>query len=121
MTDTQLYFAIGVPVILNLLALLWQSRAVEKTLGARIDVVEQSLGAQIDGLDARIDGVEQSLGARIDGVEHMLGARIDSLEKVMNARFDAVDARFAAAHQALLRVEGVMDARLHALESRGQS
>jgi citrate lyase gamma subunit len=78
MTDTQVYFAIGVPVILNLLALLWQSRAVEKTLGARID----------------------------------------SLEKVMLAKFEAVDARFEAAHQG--RVEGVMDARLHALESRGR-
>ena len=40
-----------------------------------------------------------------------LGARIDGLEKVMNARFEA-------AQQGLLRVEGVLDARLKHLEER---
>jgi hypothetical protein len=67
MSDIQLYLAIGVPVILNLLALFWRSRAVEKTLGARID-----------GVNTRIDSVH---------------ARIDSIEQVMNAKFEAVYAR----------------------------
>ena len=42
--------------------------------------------------------------------------RLSSIEKLMDARFDAVDARFEAAHQELLRVEGVLDARLSYLE-----
>lgn len=46
----------------------------------------------------------------------VLSAKIDSLRNEMNAGFRAVDARFEAAHQALLRVEGVLDARLKHLE-----
>ena len=40
-----------------------------------------------------------------------IGARFSSLEKVIDARFDT-------AHQELLRVEGVLDARLSHLEGR---
>jgi hypothetical protein len=42
--------------------------------------------------------------------------QIGSLREIMSARFAAVDARFEAAQQALLRVEGVLDARLKHLE-----
>lgn len=52
-----------------------------------------------------------------------MDAQLASFRSEMNARFnavdahfDTVDARFAAAHEALLRVEGVMDARLRHLE-----
>jgi hypothetical protein len=44
--------------------------------------------------------------------------RFDSFEKVINAKFEAVDAKFEAAHQGLLRVEQVLDARLKHLEER---
>ena len=53
----------------------------------------------------QIDGLEK----RVDRLETHLDGRIDSLREEMNARF-------AAAHQALLRVEGVLDARLKHLE-----
>jgi hypothetical protein len=55
----------------------------------------------------------QARGAerRIDSLDRNVSSRIDSLEKVMNARFDA-------AYQQLLRVEGVLDARLKHLEER---
>ena len=52
------------------------------------------------------------------GLERLLNVRFDSFEKVMNAKFDAVDAKFEAAHQGLLRVEQVIDARLKHLEER---
>lgn len=99
MTDQQLYFAIGVPVILNLLALLWQSRAVEKTLGARID-----------GVNTRIDSLEKVMNASFAGVD----AKFDAVF----ARFDVFDAKFESARQALLRVEDVMFARLKHLEDK---
>ena len=57
---------------------------------------------QIDALRAHFDD-------KID-------TRFNALQETMNARFAAVDARFDAAHQALLRVEGVLDARLNRLE-----
>ena len=46
----------------------------------------------------------------------VLSAKIDSLRNEINAGFKAVDARFEAAHHALLRVEGVFDTRLKHLE-----
>jgi hypothetical protein len=56
--------------------------------------------------------------SRLSDLRAYIDARLSALEKVMDARFDAVDARFEAAHQELLRVEGVLDARLSHLESR---
>ena len=51
-------------------------------------------------------------------------ARLTALEASVNARFAAleklIDARFEAAHQELLRVEGVLDARLKHLEDARQ-
>jgi hypothetical protein len=51
-------------------------------------------------------------------LEKHMDAQLASFRAEMNARFDRVDSRFEAAHQALLRVEGVMDARLKHLEER---
>ncbi len=52
----------------------------------------------------------------------VLNARITDLHSHMDARFAAfekvMDARFEAAHQELLRVEGVIDARLTSLDLR---
>jgi hypothetical protein len=49
--------------------------------------------------------------SRLSHLRAYIDARFSSLEKV-------IDARFEAAHQELLRVEGVLDARLSHLESR---
>ena len=79
MSDTQLYLAIGIPAALfalNFLAIIWQSRGLERTFTTRIDALQQ----------------------------------------IMLAKFESVDAKFEAAHQGLLRVEGVLDARLKHLE-----
>ncbi len=53
----------------------------------------------------QIERLEKHMDSQIGSV----GNEIGSLRNEMNARFDA-------AHQALLRVEGVMDARLRHLE-----
>ena len=52
------------------------------------------------------------LSAKIDGVRNEMG----SLRQVIDALRNEMNARFEAAHQALLRVEGVLDARLKHLE-----
>ena len=44
--------------------------------------------------------------------------QIESLRNEINARFDAVNAKFETQKEALLRVEGVLDARLKHLEDR---
>ena len=48
--------------------------------------------------------------------------QLERLEKHMDTQFVSLrgemNARFEAAHQALLRVEGIMDARLKQLENR---
>jgi hypothetical protein len=49
--------------------------------------------------------------SRLSDLRAYIDARFSSLEKV-------IDARFEAAHQELLRVEGVLDARLSHLEDR---
>jgi hypothetical protein len=57
----------------------------------------------------QIDALRAHLDEKID-------LRFNALQEIMNARFAAVDAHFNAAHEALLRVEGVLDARLNRLE-----
>ena len=49
--------------------------------------------------------------SRLSDLRAYIDARFSSLEKVIDARFDA-------AHHELLRVEGVLDARLSHLEGR---
>jgi hypothetical protein len=49
--------------------------------------------------------------SRLSDLRAYMDSRFSSLEKI-------IDARFEAAHQELLRVEGVLDARLSHLESR---
>jgi hypothetical protein len=56
--------------------------------------------------------------SRLSDLRAYIDSRLSAIEKLMDARFDAVDARFEAAHQELLRVEGVLDARLSHLEQR---
>ena len=52
------------------------------------------------------------------GLEKRMDIRFDALQQVMIAKFEVVDAKFAAAQQGLLRVEGVLDARLKHLEEK---
>lgn len=59
-------------------------------------------------MDAQLASFRSEMNARFNTVD----ARFDAVD----ARFETVEARFAAAHEALLRVEGVMDARLRHLE-----
>ncbi len=109
MTDIQLYLSIGIPVIANaaFFGLLMMY------INSRID----SVNARIDGVDSRIDGVNTKFDTKFDS----LNTKIDSLSTRFDIKFDGLrnemNARFEAAHQGLLRVEGVIDARLKHLEA----
>jgi hypothetical protein len=52
------------------------------------------------------------------GLERTVRTEISSLRDVMIAKFEVVDAKFESTRQGLLRVEGVLDARLKHLEER---
>lgn len=116
MTDIQLYLSIGIPVIANaaffgLLMMYINSRI--DSVNARIDGVD----SRIDGVNTRIDGVNTKFDTKFDS----LNTKIDSLSTRFDIKFDGLrnemNARFEAAHQGLLRVEGVIDARLKHLEA----
>jgi hypothetical protein len=62
----------------------------------------------------QIESVRNEISAKFEA----MNARFEGLRAEMNARFGAVNARFDAGREALLRVEGVLDARLKHLEDR---
>jgi nitrogen fixation-related uncharacterized protein len=89
MTNQQLYLAAGVPVVLN---------------GVILVTILSFFWAHIN---TRFDSVHREIDQRFEAV---------------NRRFDAVNQRFDdlkdAWFQALLRVEGTLDARLSHLEEK---
>ena len=92
--------SVGIPTIAVLVGILLNNR--------QIDALRSEMRSEINSLRSEFNSRFETLNIRIT----QLDTRIDFLEKTMNARFDA-------AHEALLRVEGVMDARLKHLEERG--
>ena len=71
MTDTQLYFSIGVPGLIALVGIL-----VNTALFVHLST---SLGTRISALDAKIDHVEEKLEGRIDALESKIDTRFDLL------------------------------------------
>ena len=97
--ESQVLLSVGIPTIAVLVGILLNNRQIE-SLRAEMIARFQSVDVRFQAMDAKFD-------ARFQALEE----RINSLNETMNARFDG-------AHQALLRVEGVMDARLRHLEER---
>ena len=91
--ESQVLLSIGIPTIAVLVAMLVNNRQLES--------LRSEMNARFEALDSKF----QSIESRFEAVD----AKLNSLAQVMNARFDA-------GHQALLRVEGVVDARLKHLE-----
>ena len=100
MTNLQLYLAVGLPIIAvvsSLIISLVQISAIREEMRENLREI------RVDLREIRVD-IKLITGklAELDG-------RVGALEVTMNARFDA-------AHQNLLRVEQVFDARLKHLE-----
>ncbi len=79
-------------------------------LAVTIPTLAVLVGMLVNG--RQLESLKNELKADIGGLRGEMNARFQAVD----ARFQAVDARFDAAHQALLRVEGVLDARLRHLE-----
>ena len=64
MTDTQLYFAIGVPVVSNAIMLLLFATMINKRLDDLRDLWRGELHRVEEVLDARLKHLEDKLGIR---------------------------------------------------------
>lgn len=111
MTDHQLTLlaaalSTSVPTLAVLIGMLVNNRQIDSLL--------REMEARFAAVDARFAAVDARFAAIYE--------RFVSLEREFDTRFDAMqrelDTRFDAMHQALLRVEGVLDARLKHLEER---
>jgi hypothetical protein len=131
-TNQQLYFAIGIPMLFNagLIGLLLAY------INARFTTVERSMEQRFVGVDQRFTSIDQRFGS----MEQSIDQRFASLEQSIDRRFSALDQRFASLEQSidrrfsaldqrlddlrdvwraeLHRVEEVLDARLKHLEAR---
>lgn len=88
MTDTQLYFAIGIPVFTFLVAFA----------GTMI---------QVNTINARITGLESSLNARMTSLENSLNGRMSRLEE----RFESLIGKVVDVDTRLSRLEDRLDLR----------
>lgn len=88
MPESHVLLSVGIPTIAVLVGILINNR-------------------QLEGLEKHVDAQLVSTRSEMTG----LRAEISSLRSEMIARFEA-------AHQALLRVEGIVDARLRHLEEK---
>ena len=77
MTDTQLYLAIGVPILANatLIGLLLAY------MNARFDGAEKRTDARFDAINARFDDMRDLWRSELHRVEEVLDARLKHLEK----------------------------------------
>ncbi len=72
MTDTQLYLAIGIPsllFVLNFIAILWQSRGLERSFTTRVDALERVMNAKFEAQTQGLLRVEQVMDARLKHLE----------------------------------------------------
>ncbi|MDQ2840554.1 MAG: hypothetical protein M3Y72_05850 [Acidobacteriota bacterium] len=76
MTDQQLYLAIGLPItafllgaLVNILVIMWQAKATERILSARIDGLERLMDARFNAMAEGMLRVEQVLDARLKHLE----------------------------------------------------
>ena len=108
--DSQVLLSVGIPTIAILVSIIINNRQVESLRSE----MRSEVGGLRSEMRSEIAGLRAEMNARFDAVN----ARIVGLHAEMNARFEIVEAKFESAHQSLLRVEGMMDARLRHLEER---
>jgi hypothetical protein len=77
MTDTQLYLAIGIPILANatLIGLLLAY------INARTSALESSFNVRFDAINARFDDMRDLWRAELHRVEGILDARLKHLEE----------------------------------------
>jgi hypothetical protein len=89
MTNEQLYLAVGLPIVFNVvfngvlfLALNSRMTSLESRFESRIGGLETRFDSRIDGLETRMTNLEQSTSAKFDlvvGAIHDLDNRVSRL------------------------------------------
>jgi hypothetical protein len=85
MTDTQLYLAIGVPILANA-AMFGLLMAY---INARFDGIRGEFNERFDGVNQRFDGVNQrfdGVNQRFDDMRDLWRAELRRVEEVLGAR-----------------------------------
>lgn len=84
MTNQQLYFAVGIPIVVYLLGftvtffvMAWQARGVERRLDARLDGLKETMQAEFRAVAAEFKAMHEALLR----VEQVADARIKWLEE----------------------------------------
>jgi chaperonin cofactor prefoldin len=71
MTDTQLYLAIGIPIITNATMIL----LLQASMHRQLDALSSSLSQRIDRLEKRLENVEADLKLLTGKVYEMMAGR----------------------------------------------
>ena len=120
MTDTQLYLALGVPMLFN--------ATIVAVFTAYVHSVSTSLNSKIETLDrsvaARMGDLDRSLTARMGDLDRSLTARMGDLERSFSARLtdqrDTLRAEAAKNHSEILAkltdMEHRLDKRIDGIE-----
>lgn len=84
MTDTQLYLAIGIPILANATLiglLLAYINAKADSTDKRFDALERHLSGQFAAVNGRFDDMRDLWRAELHRVEEVLDARLKHLEQ----------------------------------------
>jgi hypothetical protein len=81
MTDTQLYLAIGVPILFNAAMLTLIVNLLNKHIDDRVDGLEKGVNARFDAVNQRFDDMRDLWRSELHRVEEILDARLKHLEE----------------------------------------
>lgn len=77
MTDTQLYLAIGVPIVFNFAITLTLFLLINGNINSRIDAINH----RFDAIDRRFDDMRDLWRSELHRVEGVLDARLKHIEE----------------------------------------
>lgn len=81
MTDTQLYLAIGVPILFNAALFSLVISLLNKRIDDKIDGLRDTLNARFDAINQRFDDMRDLWRAELHRVEEILDARLKHIEE----------------------------------------
>src|SRR6266568_6899963 len=85
MSDTQLYLAIGVPMIFNTLLIT----VLVMYVNSKLDALERRVDAKLEVIDAKLEAMNQ----RFDDMRDLWRAELHRVEEVLDARLKHLEAR----------------------------
>lgn len=89
MTNEQLYFAIGIPVVFNAVITLALWANLRSTLMQRIDSLLDSMNNRFEGTTIRFNGLD----TRFDDMRDLWRAELRRVEEVIDARLKHLESK----------------------------